>query len=406
MKDSSIELKHAFNELKRIDPELSTEYEATLNKRGVAQRTRLILDILDRLPVTFPPELKNDLFEPVRSYIITEKQVVTNLIKEHGSKQTEGSANKLFDVSTQVGGRYRSSLSSRKRDKNASFMSSVRDAGRAELVNEREQNNLLKAIFEQDFLEEQKAIKDNESSLRRKSKKRSSSFVEAVENSEELESKKNNRRKIKRVSFSEAPEDSNNISENKRAAIRIALKKDDYRPIRHLINNGVNPNIKDSNGDNLLHRAIKAKKSNITDYLLRLSSVDFDAINYRNETSLTLLVKSYDMPNAIEYMRKIIYLGKHKNVIDIDGNTPLHHLAIIWEREDGVRGRNSFELFQIKELLVKHVDIDTKNKEGQTAFEISPELENVVSISSPISSRGYVEKVSASRGSRKDIPDF
>ena len=402
MKDSSAKFKHAFNELKTIDPELSLEYEAIFKKRGISKRACLILDVLDKLPATFLPELKNDLFEPVRNYLITEKQVVTNLIKEHGSKQTEGSTNKLIEQYPEAGERYRSTLRSRKKDKNSSFMRSIRDIGRDGFASEREQNHLLKVIFEQDFLEEQKAIDKNEASIKRKSKKRSSSFVEAVSDSEEPKLK----RRTKKVTFTGDLKEGDIISENKRAAIRIALKKDDYRAIRHLINNGVNPNIKDSNGDNLLHRAIKAKKSNITDYLLRLNSVDLDAINVRNETSLTLLVQNYDMPDALEYMSKMIYLGKHKNEKDIDGNNSLHHLAIIWEREDGSRGRNSFELFQIKELLVRHVNIDTKNKEGQTAFEISPELENVVSISSSISSRSYVEQVSASRGSRKDIPDF
>ncbi|EQC26326.1 TKL protein kinase, variant [Saprolegnia diclina VS20] len=70
-----------------------------------------------------------------------------------------------------------------------------------------------------------------------------------------------------------------------------AVAAGDAARTRLLVDNGASPNIKDQNGDTLLHLAVRSGKHDVLEMLLRAPDVDLNPRNKDNETPLVLAIK-------------------------------------------------------------------------------------------------------------------
>jgi ankyrin repeat protein len=167
--------------------------------------------------------------------------------------------------------------------------------------------------------------------------------------------------------------------QKKCAPLHFAAWKRNLKLVEYLINKGINPNIKDSdgssalhlthspdmadflinhgadicalddNGNTPLHRAVKKGKLELVEYLAN-NGADIHARNYQGCTPLHF-TKTEDVT------RFLIERGANLNSKDEDGDTPLH-MASLWGVVDVV-----------KFLIETGSDINAKNNENETPLD-------------------------------------
>lgn len=138
-----------------------------------------------------------------------------------------------------------------------------------------------------------------------------------------------------------------------------------------------------SNGESLLHMAIRGKKAENIDYILELiksrvknesGEIDKEKIKYylniqtkNGETPLAYLVSIDDMEFVLKYAEKLLSYGADINIKDSWGNNAFWTAVLNCDYED----------YSLIKLMAKYKpDIKSKNNVGRSVIDIAEEDEN------------------------------
>ena len=108
---------------------------------------------------------------------------------------------------------------------------------------------------------------------------------------------------------------------NQIADLAKAVKFDDAKEVKSLLNQGFSPNLVDASGNPMLVLAIKDKSYAVIEVLLASKGMDVDLSNKQGETPLMMASISGDLP-----LVKTLVLNKRAQ-LDHIGWTPLHYAA-------------------------------------------------------------------------------
>ena len=137
-----------------------------------------------------------------------------------------------------------------------------------------------------------------------------------------------------------------------------AVKFDDAKGVKSLLNEGFNPNLVDANGNPLLVLAIKDKSYGVIEVLLTAKGMDVDLSNKQGETPLMIASINGDLPLVKTLVQK------NKARLDHIGWTPLHYAA----------SRGQLEVAQF--LVANGALVDSKNLGGTTPLMMAVQSGN------------------------------
>ena len=154
-----------------------------------------------------------------------------------------------------------------------------------------------------------------------------------------------------------------NAANNKNVtALMLASKKGNVDAMNVLINEGANITVKDVDGNTWIHYAIHGDcKKEVLQSIIDLGA-DVNAANNKNVTALMLASKK----GNVDAMNVLINAGANMAIKDADGDTWIHY-AIYGDCEQEV----------LQSIIDLGADLNTKNKQRETAFMLASRKGNV-----------------------------
>lgn len=138
-------------------------------------------------------------------------------------------------------------------------------------------------------------------------------------------------------------------------ALHQAIADNQFDIVKLLIQNGVNINTQDVNGDTPLHKAVENKNEEITAFLLKQKLIAVNTSNNKGKTPLHLAV--CDNYSHINFL--LIENGANINAQDANGNTPLHEAI-----QNGNQGTTDL-------LLRYNANVNIQNNHGHSPLHIA-----------------------------------
>jgi ankyrin repeat protein len=143
------------------------------------------------------------------------------------------------------------------------------------------------------------------------------------------------------------------------ATITKAVKFDDVREVKTLIDKGMSPNQKDPNGMPILMLAIQEKSMKTVDYLINIKGIDLNQVNITNETPLMFAALYGNLPEV-----KIL-VNQKEVPVNRSGWTPLHYAC--------TNGHLNIAEF----LLDKGASVDALSPNGTTPIMMAIRAGNI-----------------------------
>ncbi|KAK3611376.1 hypothetical protein CHS0354_036573 [Potamilus streckersoni] len=144
-----------------------------------------------------------------------------------------------------------------------------------------------------------------------------------------------------------------------------ACKKGNIYAVMRLLQIGADINDQQENtGHTGLHLAVYNNRRDIVDYLLKMPKIDKECRTKEGQSALHIATKE----GFFEMVKLLIESGLAINGVDSKKNTCLH-LCVTRKVTD--KEVNLSETI-VKYLIQKGVDINIKNQDGQTAFDLAP----------------------------------
>ncbi|CAM1372830.1 ankyrin repeat domain-containing protein [Tenacibaculum xiamenense] len=131
----------------------------------------------------------------------------------------------------------------------------------------------------------------------------------------------------------------------------------DFSLIDYFVSKGIDINSRDHDGNGIFNYVAKSGNKDFLDKL-KTKGISIDKLNKKGENALFLATRgSRKGYNSLEYLKYLESLGLEVNVVNKDGNTPLHNLAY-----------GNKDLKTLQYFLDKGVNPNQVNEEGNSVL--------------------------------------
>jgi len=133
----------------------------------------------------------------------------------------------------------------------------------------------------------------------------------------------------------------------------VAVARDDGRTVMRLMVRGVNPNVRDGQGNVALVLALRDESLKVVDSLMQYPALDVNAANAAGETPLMMAA----LRGQLDWAKKLLVRGAQ---INREGWTPLHYAA------SAADGQSCVEL-----LIKEGAELNARSPNGSTPLMLA-----------------------------------
>ena len=152
----------------------------------------------------------------------------------------------------------------------------------------------------------------------------------------------------------------NKLDSNGIAPLHYATQRGDLETIKKLLDSGANINLRDKDGNNVVHYLVKGGMTNeVNNAFLDAKGADLNAVNNMGQTPLMVAVKQGEHRYCIKDCK--VVFQNDVNARDVEGKTALHYLV---NNDSAVQSTD--KTFWIDGLINLDADVNIADNNGMT----------------------------------------